>query len=249
MTKRMRELHPAPLPDNRLALVAPGPDAVLTPAAELAFGEWIAGWIAEKRLERASIPRPGPMLLHGPPGTGKTTVTRAAARRFEDTRRVYAIDGMRMVGSLLGESSSNLVAAADAARRAVPTPVLVFEEVDTLASIRSYRQGGDVENSRATTAIMRLLEHPGPSILTSNRLDVLDPAVVRRCEYVIEMPEPSPEAKRTILTDELGADPGGHVGCSLVVAVPIARRARRVAFLERRQPAEVFAALLEASNA
>lgn len=231
--------------DHRLVAVAPGPDAILTPAAFMQIEEWIGGWFDAAGLCAAGIPTPGPLLLHGPPGTGKTSVSRMLARRFAGAREVVVLDAMRVTDSHLGMTASNVSeATGQAVKRGA---VLVIEEVDVLATIRMYSTGAEVEGTRTTTAIMRVLELPCPIVMTSNRIDVLDPAVMRRCEYVVEMPEPTPEIRREIVARELGADPG-VVEMSLTAALPLARRARRVAWLRGDRPADVFAALCSSAG-
>lgn len=223
-----------------LAVVEPGPDAILTPDAGVQVVEWIDGWTARAELLAAGISPPGPMFLHGPPGTGKTAVTRMIARMLTGVRQVLVVDGMRVTSQFMGATSANIAKAAQDAQ--AMGAVLVLEEVDTLASHRSYETGAETENARHATAIMRVLELAIPIILTSNRLDIIDPAVMRRCEYVISMPEPTPEARRAIVERELGADPG-PVALSLTVAIPLARRARRTAALRGGSAAVTFAAL------
>lgn len=233
-------LPPLPL-DKGLALVEPGPDVVVGPQATRELEEWITGWLSAGQLKEAEIPPPGPILLHGQPGTGKTATSRMIAARFAGSREVVVIDAMRVTESFLGATSANISrAATHAVERGA---VLVLEEIDTLASSRGYESSAEVENSRSTTSIMRVLELPCPIVLTSNRLDVLDPAVMRRCEYVIEFSEPPPFVRRAIVARELGADPGS-VEISLVRAIPIARRARRSAWLSGGDPSAVFAHLL-----
>lgn len=229
-----------PPPDARLVVVQHGPDVMLTPDAAAQIEEWIDGWAASERLAEASIPPPGPLFLHGPPGTGKTAVTRMVARLLAGARQVVAIDAMRVTEQYLGATSANIAKASDAAVKS--GAVLVLEEIDALASSRTYTSSAEVENTRSTTSIMRVLELAGPIILTSNRLDVIDPAVIRRCEYVVEMPDPTPEQRRAIVWRELGADPG-PVALTLSVAIPLARRARRTGALRDRPAADIFAAL------
>jgi SpoVK/Ycf46/Vps4 family AAA+-type ATPase len=240
---QMVQLPPLPPPDDRLAVVPPGPDAMLTLRAAADIEEWIAGWTAADRLRAASIPLPGPLLLHGPTGTGKTSVTRMIARRLQGMRQVLVIDAMRVTESYMGQTSANIAKASDAAVKS--GAVLVLEEVDALASIRTYATSAEVENTRSTTSIMRVLELGGPTILTSNRLDVIDPAVVRRCEYVVEMPDPTPEQRRAIVWRELGDNPGEFT-LSLTEAMPLARRARRSAFLAGIAPSGVFGDMVRA---
>lgn len=230
--------------DHRLVDVAPGPDPFLSDTAAALLEEWISGWLAEPALAAASIPAPGPMLLHGAPGTGKTTTARAIARRFAEHRRAVALDAHRVTEQYMGATGANLAHAIDAAQRA--RAVLVIEEADALANRRSFASGAEAEGARTTIALMRLIESPAiPIVLTTNRLDALDPAVVRRCEYVVEMPEPSPARKLEIVARELGASPGCDVDhVDLVVAIPIARRARRLAALSGRAAAHVFMDLL-----
>lgn len=217
-------------PDDRLTRVEPGPDAVLTQLAAAQIAEWIAGWRDSARLVEAQITTPGPLFLHGPPGTGKTSVTRMLARQLRGQREVYVIDAMRVTESYLGATSANIAKAADAAIRS--GAVLVLEEIDTLACQRTYGSSSEVENTRSTTSIMRVLELDGPIVLTSNRLDVLDPAVLRRCEYLVEMPALTLSQREAVIARELGCAPPPALGdLDLARALPIARRARRSAFL------------------
>lgn len=219
---------PVQQPDGELVVVEHGPDAMLTPDAAAQISEWIDGWFAKAQLLAAGIAPPGPLFLHGPPGTGKTAVTRMVARLFHGTRPVFVLDGMRITSQYMGVTSANIAKAAGSAK--ATGAVLVLEEVDTLATTRRYENGAESEGARSTTAIMRVLELDIPVILTSNRIDVIDPAVIRRCEYIVAMPDPTPALRREIVKRELGADPG-PVSLSLSVAIPLARRARRTAAL------------------
>lgn len=234
-----------PTPDERLVRASPGPDVMLTPRAGVEIEEWIAGWVAQAELEAAGVSRPGPLLLYGPTGTGKTSVTRMVARRLEGVKEVFVVDAMRVVSSFLGETSANIAKAASAAIRS--GGVLVLEEIDALASSRTYETSAAVENTRSTTSIMRTLELEGPMILTSNRLDVLDPAIVRRCEYIVEMPTPTHEQRREIVERELGTRHPFAIPTTVPLssAIALARRARRVAVVSGRDVVSVFSEMME----
>ncbi len=234
-----------PLPDDRLAFVPPGPDVLLSPSATSDIEEWIAGWTASAELEAQAIRPPGPLFMHGEPGTGKTAVTMMIAARFAGVRSVVVVDAMRVTERYIGATSANIAKAAEAAARL--RSVIVLEEIDTLASNRTYDSAAEVENTRSTTTIMRVLELGGPIVLTSNRIDIIDPAVIRRCEYILEMPMPTPAQRRAILTRELGSDPG-EVTLPLASAIPLARRARRLSVLKNLAPSDAFDALVKAKG-
>lgn len=247
-------LFPPPLPTPVIAnlyAVSPGPDAIYTThASRDQITEWTSGWLAADELRAAGAPPPGPLLLHGPPGSGKTTVTAALARAFAARgTHVLALDATRVTSQFQGQTAAQLSAAADAARRA--QVALVLEEIDSLASARSYRSGAELESTRTTNALMRVLELDMPLIATTNRLDVLDPAVERRFEYIVEMPAPDYAAQRVIVARLLGLDLLDFELCSFAVglttAVKLARRARRRAVLDGVSVTEAFEQLVKAA--
>lgn len=240
---------PAPVIAN-LTEVLPGPDVVWsTMSSRKEIEEWASGWLAAGVLRAASVAPPGPLLLHGPPGTGKTTVTGALARQFAaHGRHVLALDAMRVVSQYMGQTAAQLSQAADDARRA--GVVLVLEEIDTIASVRMYKDGPEIESTRTTTALMRVLEFDMPIVATTNRLDVLDPAVERRFEYIVEMPTPDDPTCRLIIANILGLNVWDFAlyydfKLPLTSAVKLARRARRRAVIDSIPVNEAFAQLVK----
>ncbi len=175
------------------------------------------------------------MMIYGPPGTGKSTLVRALARRIDPTLMMLA-EAHGLMGSLMGESS-RAVARAFESCRSHPGFVrgLVFEENDALANERGgERSSARHENTRITITLMRAMEaHDGPVVFTTNRLGSLDPAFLRRCEYHVEMAEPSKRQCDDILFGLLGdvPTPKPLLNLPLVDAVAIAKRARRRAVL------------------
>ena len=70
------------------------------------------------------------MLLHGPPGTGKTTVARAAAAACG--AHVVVINGAELLSRYVGESELALVKAFREAEQRAPSLIFI-DEIDALA--------------------------------------------------------------------------------------------------------------------
>lgn len=224
-----------------------GLDALLAPVEE-----WCLAWQKADKLAEAGADLPGPLILHGPPGTGKTHMTAAIARRLPDYP-AGVIDAHNIVTSYVGATGSSLAKAFEAC--ATPPAMLVIEEVDAFGLSRSDGDSGaSVENSRVTIALMRLLDqHEAPVILTTNRFDLLDPALIRRCEIVVKFPEPRPAQLLRIAALHLGVDvatlsPETLNGSTIREIVPAAKRARRAGILRDADPVMEFARILADST-
>ena len=141
------------------------------------------------------------MLLVGPPGTGKS----AAAEAFADeTGRDFAVVNLAtVVSSFLGDTARNLAAIfAAAGERPL---VLLFDEFDAIAKERAEASDHG-ELKRVVTAFLQLLERfAGPSILiaATNHPDLLDLAVWRRFDIVLEFTEPKVHEIRALLRRKL----------------------------------------------
>jgi len=207
---------------------------VLTDLQHAMVNEWVTGWKSADSLGAAGIRPPGPLLLHGPTGTGKTTL--AESLRLLLGLGAVRIDAHKVMDSHMAESGKNLSAAFEAANRA--GNLLVIEEMDALAAQRAALtdSGAAQESNRVTVALMRLMDNPKiPVVATTNLLGALDSALLRRFEFKVEMPEPSIPTKRNILAQFLGKDGSAALNDdeleqSLALLVPIARRAQRRAF-------------------
>ena len=147
---------------------------------------------------------PKGILLHGPPGTGKTLAAKAAARTAESN--FISIKGPELLSKWVGESEKGVREVFRKARQAAPC-IIFFDEVDALVPRR--RSGGD-GGSRVTEGVVSqiLTEIDGLEELAdvliigaTNRLDIVDPALLRpgRFDRVIEVPMPDAGARRSIL--------------------------------------------------
>jgi transitional endoplasmic reticulum ATPase len=161
----------------------------------LAFGE---------QAERYRITFNG-ILLHGPPGVGKTFVAQATAGEF-GLNFVRVVTG-DLISKWLGESAKNVAAAFRFAAANVPC-VLFFDEFDSVALRRDDEP--DNESRRVVNQLLSSLEEYRTIrelvvIAATNRLEQLDPAVVRpgRFDKHVRVDLPDREARRAVLAAQL----------------------------------------------
>lgn len=137
------------------------------------------------------------VLLHGPPGTGKTELARAVA--------TVAGASLFAVGEvdLDGEEPSRLerLQALKRSQRLLARrggSVLLFDEMEDLFAEASWSAGGG-HRSGSKIYVNRLLEEGAvPVIWTTNYVGAVDPAHLRRMSFVLRMDYPSPKARARI---------------------------------------------------
>ncbi len=210
-----------------------------------------------EELERHGVPRRQRLLLYGPPGCGKTSVAEALAAEVGLPLMVVRLDAV--VSSYLGETASNLHRIFDYARSA--SWVLLFDEFDALGRARDDpTEHGEIK--RVITAFLQMLDgFRGPSLLiaATNHEQVLDSALWRRFDEVLELPRPTVHQMRTVLRLRLRpvAHPGVDVeraahdlkGLPHAAAEKAVWDARRFAILSGRQavtPADLQRAVEDA---
>jgi transitional endoplasmic reticulum ATPase len=87
---------------------------------------------------RLGVDPPRGVLLHGPPGTGKTRLARAVAN--ESDAAFFLINGPEIMGSAYGESEKKLREIFEAATKAAPS-ILFIDEIDSIAPKRDQVHG------------------------------------------------------------------------------------------------------------
>ncbi len=144
-------------------------------------------------FQRLGIEPPKGVLLHGPPGTGKTIVARAVAN--ETNSNFYVINGPEIMSKFYGESEANLRKIFEEAEANAPS-IIFFDEIDAIASKREESKG-EVERRVVAQllALMDGLKARGKIVViaATNIPNSLDPALRRPGrfdrELVINVPQ------------------------------------------------------------
>lgn len=143
-------------------------------------------------------------IFVGQPGVGKTVTARWLAAQLNVP--LYVLDLTAVMSSLLGRSGGNLRAALDFAKC---TPcVLLLDEIDAIAKRRS--DDSDIgELKRLVTVILQEVdEWPATGLLlaATNHPELIDPALWRRFDLVIEFKSPDISAVKEAVKRFLGPD-------------------------------------------
>lgn len=145
------------------------------------------------------------MLLYGPPGTGKTLLARAVAHHTDC--RFIRVSGSELVQKYIGEGSRMVRELFVMAREHAPS-IIFMDEIDSIGSARSEggSGGGDSEVQRTMLELLNQLDGFEATqsikvIMATNRIDILDPALLRpgRIDRKIEFPAPGTDARMEIL--------------------------------------------------
>lgn len=136
------------------------------------------------------------MLFAGGSGTGKTFSAEVMAHALG--LDLLVVDISRVVSKWIGETEKNLAEVFDVAERA--QAVLLFDEADALFGKRTEVSDAHDRYANLETAFLltRLERFEGLAILSTNLRQNLDPAFLRRLEFVLDFEEPG-AAERLLL--------------------------------------------------
>jgi proteasome regulatory subunit len=155
-------------------------------------------------FEEVGVDPPSGVLLHGPPGTGKTMLAKAVANETDAT--FIKMAGSELVRKFIGEGSRLVRDLFELAEERQPA-VIFIDEIDSVAAKRTdSKTSGDAEVQR--TMMQLLSEMDGFDdrgeiriMAATNRFDMLDEAILRpgRFDRLIEVPKPGAEGRAQIL--------------------------------------------------
>jgi hypothetical protein len=132
------------------------------------------------------------VLLHGPPGTGKTHTLRYLMSRLTDATVV-----------MLSGNALQFIAPAVSIARALQPALVIVEDVDLIAETRGMHPGQHPLLFQLLNEIDGLGEDADVAfLLTTNRADLLEPALAQRpgrVDQAVELPLPDAEGRRQLL--------------------------------------------------
>ena len=125
-------------------------------------------------------------LFTGPNRPGRTLAARVLAHELQ--LPLYRIDLSIVLSKYIGETEKNLGRVFDAAEDA--GAILFFDEADVLFGKRAeVKDTHDrYANLEVACLLQRIEEFDGLTILTTNRKEKLDPAFLRRFQFIIPIP-------------------------------------------------------------
>ncbi|HEX9708690.1 MAG TPA: CDC48 family AAA ATPase [Candidatus Thermoplasmatota archaeon] len=152
-------------------------------------------------FERVGVEAPKGVLLHGPPGTGKTMLAKAVAS--ETLANFVSLSGPEVMSKFYGESEERLRTIFEQAEESAPS-IIFIDEVDSIAPKRDEVQG---ETERRIVAqLLTLLDGLKTRgkvvvIAATNRPNSIDPALRRpgRFDREIEIGMPDKPSRFDIL--------------------------------------------------
>ncbi|WP_048153096.1 proteasome-activating nucleotidase [Methanolacinia paynteri] len=155
-------------------------------------------------FEKIGISPPKGVLLYGPPGTGKTLLARAVAH--ETNAKFLRVVGSELVQKYIGEGARLVRELFEHAKMNAPS-IIFIDEIDAIGAHRTESiTSGDREVQRTLMQLLADLDgfdNRGDVkiIGATNRIDILDPALLRpgRFDRMIEIPLPDIEGRLAIL--------------------------------------------------
>lgn len=157
-----------------------------------------------EKFKKLGIKPPKGALMYGPPGTGKTLLARACAAQTNAT--FLKLAGPQLVQMFIGDGAKLVRDCFALAKEKAPA-IIFIDELDAVGTKRfDSEKSGDREVQRTMLELLNQLDGFSSDdrvkvLAATNRVDVLDPALLRsgRLDRKIEFPLPNEESRASIL--------------------------------------------------
>lgn len=154
------------------------------------------------KIEEYDLKPASGLILHGPPGTGKTHLARAAAAYFG--AEFFLVNATSIIGQYVGTTEAAIKEVFQKARSKTPS-IIFFDEIDAIGSRRdgkNMNRPSDIVLNLLLTELDGFEKRNGVFVIAAtNRIDVLDDALLRpgRLELKVEIPAPDEDERLALL--------------------------------------------------
>lgn len=169
------------------------------PMLEKSISYLLEEWRNSEKLQEHGINPAYSLMLFGLPGTGKTLLATHLASQLQLPLVVAKLDGL--LSSFLGTTARNIANLFNFANRY--KCILLLDEFDAIAKLRDDpNELGELK--RVVNTLLQCLDERsklGYTIAITNHDSLLDPAIWRRFDLRVEIPKPSLEVRKNIISN------------------------------------------------
>ena len=177
-------------------------DPIMSPWFTKEISHFFNEWEFRDKLRKQNLYPRNTIILHGPPGCGKTMIAKYIAKKLGVN--LYTVQFDALISSYLGETGTNIRKIFDFA--ASNRCILFIDEIDAVAKLRDDKSELGELKRVVITLLQNIDSFPKNSLLiaATNHAHMLDPAIWRRFEVAWEMLPPRDEMRIEFLQKEMG---------------------------------------------